>query len=200
MNPLAIRTSIDRCVLREWRETDIASLARHANNRNVSRFLLDQFPFPYTERDARDWIATATAKAKATETHGMHLAIEIEGEAAGGIGAAFGEGNARATAAIGYWIGEAHWGGGIATAAVRAFAEHLLAEHTVGPTAIDRLEATVFANNPASIRVLAKAGFAREIHVDDGGDDDGGDGHDDNDATAATNLGVRFVRLRNAGA
>ena len=200
MNPLAIRTSIDRCVLREWRETDIASLARHANNLNVSRFLLDQFPFPYTERDARDWIATATAKAKATETHGMHLAIEIEGEAAGGIGAAFGEGNARATAAIGYWIGEAHWGGGIATAAVRAFAEHLLAEHTVGPTAIDRLEATVFANNPASIRVLAKAGFAREIHVDDGGDDDGGDGHDDNDATAATNLGVRFVRLRNAGA
>ena len=198
MNPLAIRTSIDRCVLREWRETDIASLARHANNRNVSRFLLDQFPFPYTERDARDWIATATAKA--TETHGMHLAIEIEGEAAGGIGAAFGEGNARATAAIGYWIGEAHWGGGIATAAVRAFAEHLLAEHTVGPTAIDRLEATVFANNPASIRVLAKAGFAREIHVDDGGDEDGGDGHDDNDATAAMNLGVRFVRLRNAGA
>jgi RimJ/RimL family protein N-acetyltransferase len=197
MNPLAIRTSIDRCVLREWRETDIASLARHANNRNVSRFLLDQFPFPYTERDARDWIATATTTLETA--HGKHLAIEIEGEAAGGIGAAFGDGNARATAAIGYWIGEAHWGGGIATAAVRAFAEHLLAEHTVGPTAIERLEATVFANNPASIRVLEKAGFAREIHVDDDGDGDG-DGHDDNDATAATNLGVRFVRLRNAGA
>jgi len=167
------------CVLREWRETDVASLARHANNRNVSRFLLDRFPFPYTERDARDWIATATALAPA---HGVHLAIEIDGEAAGGIGAAFGDGDAHATAAIGYWIGEAHWGRGIATAAVRAFAEHVLAEH-----AIERLEATVFANNPASMRVLAKAGFVREIPENRG-------------ASAEPNREIRFVRLRDTGA
>ena len=61
------------------------------------------------------------------------------------------------TATFGYWLGQAHWGKGIATAAARALKEHALAgEH------LKRLEAAVFEWNPASMRVLEKAGFVRE--------------------------------------
>ena len=43
----------DRCVLRRWRAADIGPLVRHANNINVSRYLRDRFPYPYTRKDAR---------------------------------------------------------------------------------------------------------------------------------------------------
>jgi RimJ/RimL family protein N-acetyltransferase len=68
-----------------------------------------------------------------------------------------GEANTRFTAEIGYWLGEQHWGRGIATAAVRALCAALL-EHTD----LERIEAGSFAGNGASIRVLEKAGFERE--------------------------------------
>ncbi len=85
------------------------------------------------------------------------MAIEIEGEAVGGTGVIAGEGIARYTAQFGYWLGEAHWGKGIATAAARAMATHVFVD-----TAFKRLEAPVFAWNPASMRVLEKIGFVQE--------------------------------------
>jgi RimJ/RimL family protein N-acetyltransferase len=53
---------------------------------------------------------------------------------------------------VGYWIGRAHWGHGIATAAVALF----LGEVTVRP-----LHAIVARSNLASRRVLEKNGFVR---------------------------------------
>ena len=51
---------------------------------------------------------------------------------------------------VGYWVGKAHWGKGIATAALQAF----IAELTERP-----LFAWVAAHNAGSIRVLEKCGF-----------------------------------------
>lgn len=53
---------------------------------------------------------------------------------------------------VGYWIGRAYWGRGIATAALQQF----LAQDTGRP-----LEAIVAVHNVASIRVLEKCGFLR---------------------------------------
>ena len=62
-----------------------------------------------------------------------------------------------ATAQFGYWLGEPFWGRGIATAAATALATR------IGDEALfARLEAQVFEWNPASMRVLEKAGFTRE--------------------------------------
>ena len=151
MLPREIATAVPHCILRPWRLEDKASLIRHANNRNVSRHLLDRFPFPYTDADADRWLGIATAQG-----NDIHLAVEVDGEAAGGISAMRGSGNARFTAEIGYWLGEAHWGRGIATAAVRAFCAAIFAH-----TDLERIEAGAFAGNIASQRVLAKSGFTR---------------------------------------
>ena len=52
---------------------------------------------------------------------------------------------------VGYWLGQAFWGKGIATHALRA----LCAEVTERP-----LSAYVARHNPGSLRVLEKCGFA----------------------------------------
>ena len=64
---------------------------------------------------------------------------------------------ARRSVEIGYWLGEAHWGKGIMTDAVRAISDHILTNVDVC-----RIQTIVFESNPASIRVLEKAGYFYE--------------------------------------
>jgi RimJ/RimL family protein N-acetyltransferase len=135
--------------VRPWRVTDKPSLLRHANNRNVWRNLAHRFPHPYTEADADYWLTRIS--------HPSRWAIEVEGEAVGGIGVEPGEGIFCKTGNFGYWLGEALWGRGIMTAAVRNTADYLLKTRDLA-----RLESPVFEWNPASMRVLEKCGFERE--------------------------------------
>jgi RimJ/RimL family protein N-acetyltransferase len=53
---------------------------------------------------------------------------------------------------VGYWLGRAYWGRGIATAALAEYLRHDL---------VRPLHAYVAAHNVASIRVLEKCGFVR---------------------------------------
>jgi RimJ/RimL family protein N-acetyltransferase len=63
----------------------------------------------------------------------------------------------RRSAEIGYWVAEPYWGRGIATKAVGALTAFAFAHHD-----LVRIFAGVFASNPASARVLEKAGYAFE--------------------------------------
>jgi hypothetical protein len=107
----------ERCVLRRWRAKDIGSLVQHANNINVSRYLRERFPYPYTRKDARAFLAGATG-AGVDDTK---LAIDVDGEAVGGIGVIVGTDIERFSAEVGYWLGEPFWGRGIATEALNLF-------------------------------------------------------------------------------
>lgn len=147
-----VPTAIDGVRLRPWRDGDQAALVAIANDRRVWRNMTDRFPHPYTAADADQWIAF-----NAEPGRDRHLAIEVGGALAGGIGAIAGEGLRVSTADFGYWLGQGFWGRGIASACARALADELL-----GSGAFERLEAAVFAWNPASMRVLEHAGFERE--------------------------------------
>jgi len=46
----------DNFSIRDISISDLNSIVKYANNYNVSRFLRDAFPFPYTEKDAEKWI------------------------------------------------------------------------------------------------------------------------------------------------
>lgn len=138
------------CILRPWRAGDEPSLVRHANNRKIWRNLRDLFPHPYTSEDARRWIALCLDAPEPP----TNLAIAVEGEAAGGIGLVRQTDVARHTAEVGYWLGESLWGRGIATEALK-----LMVEYAFNTFDLVRLEAGVFEWNPASARVLEKAGF-----------------------------------------
>jgi RimJ/RimL family protein N-acetyltransferase len=147
-----VHLELSRCTLRPWRAGDEASLVRYANNRNVSRNMRDRFPYPYTDDDADAWIEKASAETPATS-----FAIVVDGAAVGGVGIELGTDVFRRSAEIGYWLGEPFWGRGIATEALRAMTEYAF-EHFD----ICRLEAGVFGWNPASARVLEKAGYTLE--------------------------------------
>lgn len=139
-------------LIREWRRGDEASLVRHANNPNVSRNLREIFPYPYTAAEATRWITHASSKTPTTD-----FAIVVDGEAAGGIGFVQLGDVERRSVDIGYWLGEAHWGKGIMTDVLRAVSRHIFANYDVC-----RIQTIVFESNPASIRVLEKAGYSYE--------------------------------------
>lgn len=152
LTTMRIETEIPCCVLRPWSLADKAALVRNANNRKVWRNLTDQFPHPYTPANADRWFEFAARPGR-----NLPFAIDVAGEAVGGVDAVAGEGVACATAQFGYWLGEGCWGRGLATAAARAMVAYIDQRRLFA-----RLEAPVFAWNPASMRVLEKAGFQRE--------------------------------------
>jgi RimJ/RimL family protein N-acetyltransferase len=138
--------------VRDWSHADTADLVRYADNRNVWRNLTHLFPHPYTEADANEWLATLQAMPEPT-----HWAIEVDGHAVGGIGVSLGEGVFAKKADLGYWLGEPYWGRGIMTDAASVIAPYAMRRF-----GLCRLEAAVFAWNPASMRVLEHCGFVRE--------------------------------------
>lgn len=137
-------------ILRKWQAGDEASLAALANNHKIWINLKDVFPHPYTLADAHDWVKFAHNQAE-------NYAIEYEGKAVGGIGLLFKDDIYRKNAEIGYWLGEPYWGLGIISEAIKQVVKHAFAQYE-----INRIYAGVFEYNPASMRVLEKAGFEKE--------------------------------------
>lgn len=142
------------CVLRKWRLSDAKDLAAALNNEKILNNLRDGLPFPYTERDAHDFIAMMLSS---DESSTFAYAITIDDRAVGSIGA-FRQGNIhRQTAELGYYLAEEYWGRGIMTEAIRQ-----LCEIVWNTTDILRIYAEPFAYNTGSRRALEKAGFSFE--------------------------------------
>jgi ribosomal-protein-alanine N-acetyltransferase len=140
------------CLLRPLVAADAPVLARHANDRLVWQNLRDRFPHPYSEADAREYIAYASAKPVQTS-----FGIVVGGEAIGNISLMLGDDVARRSAEVGYWIGREFWGRGIAVEALRATTHYAFTQ-----LGLVRVFAVPFATTTRSARVLEKAGYVRE--------------------------------------
>jgi RimJ/RimL family protein N-acetyltransferase len=151
----AMELKLTRSTIRDWRTGDEASLVRHANNHKIWLNVRDAFPHPYTMADAEDWIRKAGSDVPMTS-----FAIEVDGAAVGGIGLVLQTDIFRRTAEIGYWLGEDYWGRGIISEAVKQFTDWAFANFDIG-----RIYAGVFEWNPASARVLEKAGYEFEARL-----------------------------------
>jgi ribosomal-protein-alanine N-acetyltransferase len=138
--------------IRDLVDEDVVSITRYANNPRVAGVLRDLFPHPYFEKDAREFISRTNA-----QTPRKAFAIATTEEAFGVIGYIPGLDVYRFSAEIGYWIGEPFWGQGIMTSVVETFCDFLFDSYQY-----NRLCACIFSSNPASGRVLEKAGFTRE--------------------------------------
>jgi ribosomal-protein-alanine N-acetyltransferase len=154
-SPISVNSlslGVSGCVIRPFQPTDRDALVRHGNNWNVARNLRDRFPHPYTLADADAWLAIAPTQSPAT-----NFAIATADELIGGIGLELQGDVFYRSAELGYWLGEAYWGRGIATAAVKALTSYAFEAHD-----LLRIFAGVFSWNPGSMRVLDKAGYVRE--------------------------------------
>lgn len=145
-------------VIRSYDPDDVAALMKYANNAAIARQLLDHFPHPYTEEAAHEWLQAANEQDPE-----VSFAIATPDELIGGIGLLLRDDVFRRTAEVGYWVGEPFWGLGIATLALRTFTRWAFRELDFA-----RIQAHVYEINPASRRVLEKAGFSLEGRLRNG--------------------------------
>jgi len=140
--------------IREWRIEDAPALAAAINNKKVQDNLRDGIPYPYTEKDAIEYISEALAAERGSK---YEFAVTYDGKVIGSIGLFRKENVHRFTAELGYYIAEPYWGKGIMTEAVQKICAYVF-----GNTDIIRIFAEPYAYNKASCRVLEKAGFQFE--------------------------------------
>ncbi|MEK9659953.1 MAG: GNAT family protein [Chloroflexota bacterium] len=148
---MRLELGVGLCV-RDWERDDAPALARHADDPAIARWLRDTFPSPYSLGDARRWISAAIKTDPRTS-----FAIALDGESIGAISVELGTDVYRLSAEVGYWVGQAHWGKGVATRALMTFTPWAFEAY-----GLERVWAGVFAANAASARVLEKAGYALE--------------------------------------
>ena len=146
---------LNTCEVRSWEARDIPSLVEQANSRKIWRNLRDHFPHPYTAADGRRFLKSVRASTSETM-----FAIAVDGKAVGGIGYVPQKDVERVSAEVGYWLGEAYWGRGIATEALIAVTRYAIERNR-----LTRVFALPFAWNTASCRVLEKAGYTLEARL-----------------------------------
>ena len=140
--------------LREWRMSDVASLAENANNILIWNNMRDGFPHPYSENDAKAFIEKALMQPKPATL----LAIAVDGKAVGSIGIILHTDVERINAEMGYFIGENYWNRGFITEAIRQMATYAFKHFPF----LHKIYATPFGFNVPSHKALEKAGFERE--------------------------------------
>ena len=128
-----------KVTLRDVQPADLPVLFEHQRDPAAN----EMAAFPAREREA---FMAHWERILADETVRVQ-AIVADGRLAGNVVSFEHDGRRE----VGYWIGREFWGGGVASAALAAFLE--------GETARP-LYAGVARHNAASLRVLAKCGFA----------------------------------------
>jgi len=147
----------DRISLTPFQPSDRENLIRYLNDAELYRNTL-LVPYPYTAAHADEWLARV---GKNLEQYGatVNWAIRHREEGViGGIGTFMKNGWEGHSDEIGYWRAAPFRGKGIMANIIDRYSEYLFATRP----ALVRLEAWVFAHNPASMKVLEKAGYQRE--------------------------------------
>lgn len=139
-----------RLRLRPLVAADAPRLAALANDWEVVRHTAN-LPYPYELTDAEDFIARQQTRRLGGVGVALGMERTVDGELVGVMG--FGLEHADGPE-IGYWLGRASWGQGLAVEALRRLMRHLFTE-----LGFASAWAAVHPENPASIRVLEKAGF-----------------------------------------
>jgi RimJ/RimL family protein N-acetyltransferase len=140
-------------VLRPWTISDASQLALIANNRKIADNVRDGFPFPYSLKDAREWLNIILPE----NNPARFFAIIVDKQLAGSIGIVSKTGIYRKNFEIGFFLSENLWGKGIATKAIKAATSYAFRDFD-----IVRVYAESFADNAGSRKALEKAGFRLE--------------------------------------
>jgi len=158
MGSEVVSLTTERLLLRPMRATDIDATVAALNDLEVSRRLA-RVPHPYTERDARAFLAIVErGRADGAMEHFVVVRRDDPmDEAIDAIGV-HGEPDACVigVAEVGYWIARPHWGNGYAREALAAVVRRSFFTRTPPLTL---LTSHVHETNRASMRVLVACGF-----------------------------------------
>jgi 8-oxo-dGTP diphosphatase len=145
--------STERLSLRPLQPDDAEALHRLVNDWEVTRTLA-VVPFPYPRPLADEWIAsTRDELARGTAYHLAVTGREGEQEVLVGVVGLRVDATSR-LGTLGYWVGRRFWGHGVASEAAGRLARWAFANLD-----LERIGASVAADNPASAAVLRRIGF-----------------------------------------
>jgi len=147
---LTVRIVADGCVLRPWSETDVPAMVEECRDPEIARWL-PNIPQPYTDADARSFVALAL-ESSASGDRAEFAIVDEHDVLLGSVGMRLRE----TPPSLGYWVARSARGRGIATAATRALTAW--AFETLGAT---RIALCAEPGNLASQRVAGKCGFVR---------------------------------------
>ncbi len=139
--------------LRRVLPSDKPALLKYANNVRIAQNMTNLFPYPYTSESADEWIALNQQLPQPLR----QFAIDIDGELVGATGLHTQPDVRIRGVEMGYWLAEHLWGQGIVTEVAK-----LMTEYAFETFDYIRVQAVVYGYNPASMRVLEKAGFVKE--------------------------------------
>jgi RimJ/RimL family protein N-acetyltransferase len=142
----------DRIDLHPIEEEDLPFLAEQMNDPDVWATLGSRRPI--NQHQEREWWE------QLDERDGVTLLVVANGAPVGNLG--YGDVNENwGTAEVGYALHPDHWGNGYATEAVALLTRYAFEERRLA-----KLVAKAYAHNPASMRVLEKAGWYEEAVLD----------------------------------
>jgi RimJ/RimL family protein N-acetyltransferase len=146
-----MKLTTPRLILRPIEKKDVNDLIEGLNNINVSKWLL-VIPYPYTKKDALQWIN------KKKDKHDLQLSIELKSEhkIIGGMGIHH-VNKYSGTATTGYWLNEKYHKQGYGSEALDAVLKYVFEK-----LKLRRVDADVFTGNPSSGKLLEKFGGVRE--------------------------------------
>ncbi|MBS8262359.1 MULTISPECIES: GNAT family N-acetyltransferase [Stappiaceae] len=131
------------------RTDDLADIVYLANNHRIAANLATM-PHPFGLADAKMLVAKAEAARGNSAVFAIRLTVTGRF-----IGVArYAELEAGSPVHVGYWLGEAFWGQGLATEAL-----HSLVDHAFTYGDMRELTGACRVTNPGSRRVLIKSGF-----------------------------------------
>jgi [ribosomal protein S5]-alanine N-acetyltransferase len=143
----------NRLILRKIQVEDIPALVQYANNKNVSKYILN-IPYPYQEPDAVFRISYVHQGFKANSRYVFSIVLKEADAFIGEISLHL-DGQ-KPIAQLAYWIGEPFWNQGIVTEAI---ARVLVFGFEV--LQLELVFATCDAENVASVKVLEKNGLSK---------------------------------------
>ena len=143
-----------RLCLRPFTLADAAQIHALASDYAIARFT-SNIPHPYEEGMAERWIAAHAHQFYTNQHVTLAIIAQASGNLVGTISLSTHRTNKRAE--LGYWVGVPYWGNGYCTEAVCAVIRY-------GFDVLDlhKIVARHFVSNPASGRVMQKAGMQHE--------------------------------------
>lgn len=143
-----------RLKLRQFNLEDATDVMRQAGDSEVARHTLNM-PHPYLPGMAEDWITTLDKDFIENNSLVFAICIKESNTLIGAIGLTL---NLKyRNAELGYWIGKDHWNNGYCTEAVKAVLDYAFTN-----IKLHKVYANFFSSNPASGKVMEKAGMKYE--------------------------------------
>ena len=145
----------ERLILRPFNQNDAKDVQRLAGDYDIAKTTLF-IPHPYEDGMAEGWIKSHQKNFNKGIEITLAITLRESNELIGAIGISHINEDLE-KASIGYWIGKQYWNCGYCTEAVKAVLKYCFEE-----LKLNRVSAHHFANNPASGKVMEKAGMKKE--------------------------------------